>query len=415
MPRPWTEVSTVKLREQFVLRALEPKANVSELCREFGISRQNGYKWLRRFHAEGIDGLQDRSRRPKTFPDATSGELVLQVLELRANHPSWGPKKLRRLLSRRFDARDIPSQRTLARILKRAGVVQRRRRRSPVLGTPKLAPAPPVTGPNDLWTADFKGWWRTHSGERCEPLTVRDAASRFVLALRVLPSTKEASARSEFELLFEKYGLPLGILTDNGTPFACNRAPAGLTILSAWWVSLGIKVYHSRPAHPQDNGGHERLHFDMRFELEDPGAETAQQQQALCDRWRQEFNHVRPHEALGMKTPAEVYHPSTRRRVQIQRVVYPPGSQLRRVLRHGGMWWNGRPVHVSRALRDQTVAVRPDPDGTRARVLFHDVVLGEFDLHHGRRVEPAAEEPVSSTSKPSSEGGGTLHVATAAA
>jgi putative transposase len=405
MPRPWTEVSTVKLREQFVLKALEPKANISELCREYGISRQNGYKWLRRFRAEGLEGLQDRSRRPKTFPEATSGELVLQVLELRAKHPTWGPKKLQRLLSRRSGAEEIPSKRTLARILKRAGVVQRRRRRSAPPGTPKLAPAPPVSSPNDVWTADFKGWWRTCNGERCEPLTVRDAATRFVLTLRVLPSTKEASVRREFELLFEKYGLPDGILTDNGTPFACSRAPAGLTVLSAWWVSLGIKVYHSRPAHPQDNGAHERLHFDMRFELEDPGAATLEQQQALCDQWRQEFNHVRPHEALAMKTPGEVYHPSTRRRVQIQRVVYPPGSELRRVVAHGGLSWNGRSVHVSRALRDQTIAVLPCADGTRARVLFYDLVLGEFDLDYGRRVEPTTEQFMSPIQNRAVKGG----------
>jgi putative transposase len=382
----------VKLREQFVLNALEPNANISELCREYGISRQNGYKWLQRFRAEGVEGLKDRSRRPKTLPESTSAELVLQVLELRASHPWWGPKKLHDVLSKRMGATPTPSRRTLARILKRTGAIQHRRlRRSPRPGTPKFAPDPPVTAPNDLWTADFKGWWRTHDGARCEPLSVRDVFSRFVLALRALPGTKDASARSEFELLFQRYGMPNAILTDNGTPFACTRAPGGLTALSAWWTSLGIKVYHSRPGHPQDNGGHERLHLDIRFELEDQSAASVEQQQALCDQWRHEFNHVRPHEALEMKRPAEVYHPSTRRRVQIQPVVYPPGSELRRVVRHGGISWSGRSVHVSRALRDQTVAVLPCEESGRARVLFYDLVLGEFDLHFGQRVQPLTD------------------------
>lgn len=376
----------MQLKEEFVLRAKEPGACMAQLCREFGISRQNGYKWLKRFEKEGIEGLRERSRRPLSSPVATSGEMVLKVIELRGRY-GWGPKKLRDVLLRRFK-QDVPRQRTIARILARAGAVKKRRRAVAQAARPADAPAPKVEASNDLWTVDFKGWWRARNGERCEPLTIRDAFSRYFLSMALLRKTNTREVRSVFERLFERYGLPTAILSDNGSPFACTRALWGLTELSAWWISLGIQVLHSRPGCPQDNGAHERLHVDVRWGLQEPGADTLEAQQRACDLWRHEFNHVRPHEALNMRTPAEVYRPSQRRPASIAAASYPAAAVLRPVLANGHIWLGSRQIFVSRALRKHTIALLIDAEGTRAKVMFHHLAIDNFDLARGSPLSP---------------------------
>jgi transposase InsO family protein len=361
---------------------------MTALCLEYSVSRQTGYKWIDRFKAQGLEGLAERSRRPHGSPIATSGEVVLQVLQLRANY-GWGPKKLQKLLVKRLKPGEkVPSRRTIARILLRVGVVKRRRQKPVGSVLAAGAPRPNVNAPNDLWTVDFKGWWRAKDGARCEPLTVRDGHSRFVLCAVVMASPNLEPVRKEFERLFEKYGVPKAILSDNGNPFACTRALAGLTQLSAWWVNLGIEVLHSRPAHPQDNGAHERMHVDM-LPLEERSANHREAQQLACDRWRHEFNHIRPHEALEMKTPAEVYKPTRRMRRQLPKVMtatYPEGAMLRRVVRTGSFSWQGRTVFVSRALRGYSIAVICGPEG-QAKVMFHHLVMGQFEIERGRTVE----------------------------
>jgi transposase InsO family protein len=388
MPLPWNRVSPMKLREEFVLLALEPGACMAKLCREYGISRRSGYKWVSRYQEEGIAGLTDRSRRPLESPLQVSGEIVLQVLELRQKK-GWGPKKLRELLRRRArKGQPVPSIRTIARIVARAGLVKKRRRLTPPVGRVTIAPSPRVEGPNDLWTVDFKGWWRAHDGERCEPLTVRDAHSRYVLRAVLLGTTATMAVRPEFQRLFERYGLPKAILSDNGPPFACTTAPWGLTELSAWWVNLGIQVIHSRPGCPQDNGGHERVHLDM-LQLQEASAPSRQAQQVLCDEWQRDFNHVRPHEALAMKTPAQVYRPSARRTIpKLITYHYPRGAVLRRVLTNGHFWWQGRSLFLSRALRGHSVALVCPPGQHQAMILFHHMALGELDLAGGTKVQP---------------------------
>lgn len=382
-------MSPVKLKEEFVLKGLEPGRCMAALCLEYSVSRQTGYKWIDRFKAQGLEGLEERSRRPHGSPIATSGEVVLQVLQLRTKY-GWGPKKLEALLGKRLkQGEKVPSRRTIARILLRVGVVKKRRQK-PVGSVPAAgAPRPNVSAPNDLWTVDFKGWWRAKDGARCEPLTVRDGYSRFVLCTVVMASPNLEPVRKEFERLFEQYGIPKAILSDNGNPFACTRALAGLTQLSAWWVNLGIEVLHSRPAHPQDNGAHERMHVDM-LPLEGRSANHREAQQLACDRWRHEFNHIRPHEALEMKTPAEVYKPTRRMRRQLPRVMtasYPEGAELRRVVRTGCFTWQGRTIFVSRALRGYSIAVICGQEG-QAKVLFHHLVMGQFEIERGRNVEP---------------------------
>lgn len=249
------------------------------------------------------------SRRPGSSPLQASGEAVLRVLELRERHPRWGPKKLHRVLER--DDEEPPSIRTISRILKRAGKSRKRRAKVPNRA-PTKAPKIEIQGANDLWSVDFKGWWSSKDGARCEPLTVRDAHSRFVLAAKLMTQSDADAVKVEFEELFERYGLPVSILVDNRPPFASTRSRHGLTVLSSWWVSMGIVVHRSRPGHLQDNGGHERMHLDMRFDVEDRPAKTRQGQQVKIDEWRQNFNHVRPHEALEMRTPSELYIRSPR-------------------------------------------------------------------------------------------------------
>jgi putative transposase len=385
------------LRRDFVLAASTPGANVAQLCRDFGISRNNGYKWIRRYRIEGADGLRDKSRRPRRTT-ATSGETVLRLIELRRQYPKWGAKKLRVLLLRRGVDGDAPSSKTIARILDRVGEPRvrrtvRRRLRLVARERENLKPS----GPNDVWTVDFKGWWRTVDGKRYEPLTVRDLFSKYILCLQMLGSMAAKDVLPAFERLFQAVGLPKLIRVDNGAPFACTAAPAGLSRLSAWWTSLGIRVSFSRPAHPQDNGSHERMHADMAAELETSPAASLPMQQRAADRWRQEFNHVRPHEALNMKTPASLYRRSPRRFRGISAPVYPPSSAVRRVTRYGCVYFADRTVFVSESIAGYDVAVRRTRSG-RLSVRFYDLDLGTFDLstaphHHRPRLIPLHKIP----------------------
>lgn len=364
------------LKKEFVLAALAPGANVAQLCRQYGISRNNGYKWIRRFEADGELGLEERSRRPKNI-SSTDGETVVRLIELRRRYP-WGAKKLRLLLSAEID-KGLPSVKTVARILDRVGEprVRKRNRRLRVVAREHEPLA--VNAPNDVWTVDFKGWWRTRDGKRFEPLTVRDAFSRYVLCLQMLGSTRADVVKPAFQRLFQSCGLPAVIRVDNGSPFACTSAPAGLSQLSAWWTALGIRVSFSRPAHPQDNGGHERMHADVAAELECDPAASGEVQQRAADRWRQIYNEIRPHEALQMKTPANLYSRSPRRFRGIRPPVYPPTFAVRQVTRTGCVHYLNRTVFVSQSVAGHEVGVQKSRHGKLA-VRFYGLSLGLFDL-----------------------------------
>jgi len=390
---PWKEHRTVDLKKEFVLAATSPGANVSELCRRFGVSRNNGYKWLRRYKTEGHEGLKDRSRRPRTIV-GTDGEVVLRIIELRRQYSRWGPKKVRELLLRQGVS--APSVKTVSRILDRAGEPRVRtasRRLKIVLREHQPLE---VKAPNDVWTVDFKGWWRTRNGKRYEPLTVRDAFSRFVLCLEMLASMRAELVKPVFERLFEQNGLPSTIRVDNGAPFACTSAPRGLSRLSAWWTSLGIRVSFSRPAHPQDNGAHERMHADVADQLEADPASDLRSQQLAADRWRIEFNEVRPHESLRMKTPAETYVSSRRAYRGVMVARYPANHAVRRVDRYGCIQYLGKVVFISSSLAGYDVSVRRK--GPRLAVRFYDLALGIFEWasaprHHAPRLVPLTHIP----------------------
>lgn len=366
----------MSIRQEFVLKVLAGEKTMAALCREYAVSRETGYKWLRRYRELGLGGLVDQSRRPRSNPRQVSQDVVLDILRLRREHKTWGAKKLWVVLARTYSAKELPTPPTIARIIDRAGLVNRRRYRPPFRGVVPTAPRFRVEAPNDLWTVDFKGWWRTGDGRRCEPLTVRDAFSRFVLDVRILPSIGEHHVRPVFERLFDEYGLPRGIQSDNGPPFVSMRALHGLTTLSAWWISLGVRHVRGRPGCPQDNGGHERMHADIRIEIECEAAQNRQAQQRACDDWRATFNHVRPHEALGMKTPSEVYRASSRRRGRIILGGFPEACEVAEV--RGGMVRDGRHrIYVSNAVSGYPVGLQ-SMGGDEVRVWFFDVLLGHY-------------------------------------
>jgi putative transposase len=363
---------------QFIDAATKPGARVAKLCRQFGISRDTGYRWINRFKKEGYTGLEERSRAPHGRPYTSAEEVVAAIIEIRKKHPRWGPKKLFDLLRPKFEE-GAPSQSTIARVLKRVGQVRERRKRRPVSFVDR-APSVEAKAPNDVWTVDFKGWWRAGDGNRCEPLTVRDAFSRFILAVQVMDGTSMTGVWEVFKRLFKRYGLPTAIQCDNGIPFIQVQSRGGLSALSAWWISLGIKVIRSRPGCPQDNGGHERMHRDLKADVQDHPQASPDLEQRACDKWRLEFNDVRPHEALGGKVPAEFYRPSQRKCLEAMAFAYPEHWLVRRARGKTGIIAIDRESYfIGKAFVGHVVALEP-LQGLQYRVWFRDVDLGEIEL-----------------------------------
>lgn len=372
---PWKAQRIMSLKAEFVKRASQPGANVSALCREFGISRQTGYKWLGRFKRQGHDGLEERSRRPHNVPLATAEEMVVAIVDERRKHRRWGPTKIRALLLRRFGDQ-APSERTISRVLRRFGEIEKRRPKR-IRNAPEAAPSVEVHAPNDLWTVDFKGYWHSGDGARCEPLTVRDSFSRYIVCMQLVERPSLDQVQPIFLELFKRYGVPKAIQCDNGTPFVSLTARGGLTRLSAWWIALGIRLVRSRVGCPQDNGAHERMHRDIAGEIEAFPAETRPAQQRRCDQWRQEFNHIRPHQALGGKVPADMYRKSSQPPV-VRRPAYV-SCAVRRVSRSGSVRLNSGRAFLSGALAGHVVGLR-SLGGCRFRVLFYEYDMGVLEL-----------------------------------
>jgi putative transposase len=377
---PWKEVRLMSVREEFVLRALQPGSNKSALCREYGVSRKTGHKWLERYASVGLAGLEDMSRRPSSAPLKVSGDIVAEVVAIRRRSPRFGAKKIREIMRLTLKGAELPTVRTIARILVRAGLVQPAVRRRAAHNGATTAPKIVPLKPNDLWTVDFKGWWLAINRARCEPLTIRDAFSRYVLHIEVLPSTAGAAVRRIFEAVFTRYGLPKAILSDNGVPFAIGHGKLGLTTLSAWWLSLGIEHVRSRPGKPSDNGGHERMHRDMAADLQSAAALNRKQQQDACERWRNDFNNYRPHEALALKRPNDVYRRSD---VEYDRskpieIEYPERYRVLTVGRVGMIKMRKRYIFISGALKGQRVGLHYE-GRERYGVWFAAKKLGVLD------------------------------------
>lgn len=371
---PWKETCVTEQRRKFIEDLMRGAGSVKELCAKYGISEKTGHKWKGRFMERGYAGLYDESRAPHSSPGQLGEDAVVRIIAIRNAHPTWGPKKIRALYERGYPDDPAPSESSIYRVLGKAELVGRRpARRADCGGAGSMRRLIPAEEPNDVWTVDFKGWW-VSAGEKCLPLTVRDLASRNILEVRLMESAGADAVRARFEGLFARHGLPRVIRSDNGAPFAATTGLLGLTTLSAWWMSLGIVPDRTQPGRPGQNGSHERMHADLSREVQGriPGGVEANQ--AAIDAWVEEYNNVRPHEALGMRAPAEVYRDSGRAYVPDAEVEYPMGFMPRKVNSKGCVKIDGLRVFVGGALRGLTVGVQPAGDGTGT------VWLAEFPI-----------------------------------
>ena len=374
---PWMETCSMKERMRLVARQETGLFTMVELCERYGVSRKTGYKWLGRFGEEGPEGLADRSRKPHRSPNKTPEEIEALLVEFRRRHPRWGADKILVVLGRRHPELELPARSTVAAILKREGLVTGRRRRRR-----RRHPGPPikeVTTPNELWTADFKGQFKTRDGCWCYPLTVADEHTRYLLACDGMTSTKGKGVHATFKRLFREHGLPEGIRTDNGTPFVVSHAMHGLSSLSVWWIQLGIRPERIEPGKPQQNGRHERMHRTLKDETVCPPASSFRAQQKRFDAFREEFNTVRPHQALDQKTPGEAWWSSSRPYPdRILSPEYPGHYQLRKVDANGTIKFKGRILPLSTTLKHLRVGLEEIDDGTWS-IYFYDVLLARFD------------------------------------
>ena len=382
---PWSETSPMDQRTQFIADYLRQSLTVTELCDLYGVSRKTGYKWIERYLRSGPAGLEERSRRPYGSPRATAEEVVQAILEARRHHPSWGAKKLLTILTRRHPRRLFPGRSTVCDILSRHGMVPKKRQRRRI-GHPGR-PTSSILAPNDVWSADYKGQFKTGDGRYCYPLTVADGFSRYLLGCQALASTAVAEAKPVFTRLFKEFGLPQRIRTDNGVPFATNTL-ARLSQLSAWWVRLGILPELIEPGKPQQNGRHERLHRTLKAETTRPPAANCGAQQRRFNHFREEFNTQRPHEALDLQTPASVYEPSPRAMPdRLPPLEYPDRFETRYVSANGGIRWNAQWVNVSITCVGEYVGLEEIDDGIW-NVYFGPLKLGRL-LEKHMRIEDA--------------------------
>jgi putative transposase len=387
---PWKEFLVLEARAQFVLACKGKGESFASLCRRFGISRKTGYKWSKRYRAGGLKALEDVSRRPRRRGKMHHFSWRERLRRARRARPHWGPKKLRWRLQKAFpQARRIPAVSTLARWLLEYNLVKKRQRRArpgPVLPWRGVRAAKSC---NEVWTVDFKGWFRTGDGRRCEPLTVRDLHSRFVLAVVLLNNQSDAGARRALRRVFGRYGLPKVIRVDNGAPFGGSGA-LGLSRLSVWWLRLGIGVDFIRPAHPQDNAAHEQMHRIFKAEVADPPAPSVQAQKRRVRAWIARYNQERPHETLGQQVPAQIYRPSRYRMPrQLKEIKYPRTWKLRRVRNRGHIKWQGRQRFIGRAFVGERVGLKITAEGS------HEVYLDQqlIGLLYDR--DPAGMRPAS--------------------
>jgi len=363
-------------RTEFALRSLQPGVNFSQLCEEYGISRRIGYKWKNRFLSEGATGMRDCSRRPLSITGQLTEEVVCRINRLHEMHEAWGPKKIQWLYEKSYGKG--PSLSSFKRIFEKSGWVKKRLRRKSSEGG-RIHSGVEAKAPNDVWTVDFKGWWHTGDGSRCEPLTIRDEATRFLLEIRSMATARTEAVREVFEKVFRCHGLPKAIRSDNGTPFAAKSSVLGLSRLSAWWVVLGINLERGRPGKPQDNGGHERMHLDIQKELACHAAEDLVKQQAALDIWCQTFNEERPHESLGMKTPAELYRPSERKYTETPDDIEYEAMITRRVHTTGYISIENQKIQISAALAGWSIGLKPI-DADTYEVYFANLRIGQIEL-----------------------------------
>ena len=390
---PWRTTGPMDERMRFIVERGTHQVGMAEVCRRYGISRKTGYKLWARYQAEGPAGVAERSRRPHHLGRAVPEAVEAAIVQLRTQFPTWGPRKLYAHLVREQPQAGWPVPSTIGALLSRHGLTIGRRPR------PRTASATqPLAGavqPNDVWSADFKGWFRTGDGARCLPFTLTDNASRYLLRCQAVAAGDTAAVRPLLEAAFREYGLPHALRTDNGPPFA-SLAAGGLSQLAVWVIKLGIRAERIAPGHPEQNGRHERMHRTLKHETAQPPAPTARAQQQRFDAFRHVFNTVRPHEALGQQPPATVYTSSPRSYpARVCEPEYPADYLLRRVRRNGEIRWANRLLFVSACLAGELVGLEEVVEDCW-RLRFGPVVLGWIDgrtTHRGRTPRTGAPRP----------------------
>lgn len=378
----WKETNVFEERMKFVVAWKRGGWSLTDLCREFNISRVTGYKYLEQYELFGLDGLKDKSRRPKRHPKTTRKKILELVLQERKEHPRWGARKLLASLRARFHMiKHWPHPSTVGRILKNHGMIKEPKRR--IQRQSIEQPFSHALGPNDIWCADFKGHFTVGNGERCTPLTVTDAYSRFLLCCEIVPKADTANVINEFTKLFIKYGMPIAIRTDNGTPFASN-ALAGLSKLSVWWLKLGIKLERIEPGKPQQNGRHERMHKTLKEETALPPRSSLEAQQKAFRDFQKEFNYVRPHEGIKNEFPANHYKKSKRKfPKRLVKAAYPTNISVGDVNDLGNLYYEGHRIFLSSALAEEQVGLEEISD-RHVKIHFYGVSLGVIDLYTGK-------------------------------
>ena len=371
---PWNETCIMDERMTFVVDWQRDEMTFAALCRFYGVSRKSGYKWIARFELEGVDGLKDRSRAPHNHPNAVGEVEEAAIVAMRAQHPSWGPKKIKAWLTEHQPRTAWPAQSVIATLLDRHGLVKRRHRRRRV--PPAATPLSACAVANDVWGIDFKGWFRTGDGRRCDPLSLSDLASRYVLRLQALEHPDGEHVWPVLDAALREFGLPRVIRSDNGPPFASTGA-GGLSSLSVRLIKAGVLPERIEPGKPQQNGRHERLHLTVKQDTANPPAATLRQQQRRFDTFRRIFNEERPHEALGQTVPARHYNPPATRPYtgRLREPDYAADHRVRRVRSNGEIRWGGDLIFIGEALVGEPIGLAEIDDGCW-RVCYGPIELG---------------------------------------
>ena len=377
---PWKETDKMEQKERFIQEMQKQEKPFKHLCAEFGISEKTGYKWKNRFYEQGKKGLYEQSRARNT-QNEIDGDTAAELIRIKNAHLAWGPKKIREIYARVYPHKNVPSLSSVKRILDKAGLVKQRKARPPSSSDcPRLQQQIQAEAANDVWSIDFKGWWKS-DGEICEPFTVRDRYSRKILCAKLMTSKNSLAVRTVMTELFQTYGLPKVIHSDNGTPFAAPNGLLNLTNLSIWWITLGILPDRSLKGHPEQNGSLERFHRDIAQEIQGKIPGGILKNQAVLDAWVEEYNSVRPNEAIGMKTPDELYKKSDRRYTgDYDELEYPMGFLVRKVTGSGEIILNNIRITIGFALRGWHVGLKPLDDGHTFHVFLADFLLGTLDL-----------------------------------
>jgi len=382
---------------KFISEVLEGIYGMTDLCRSYGISRKTGYKWLNRYLAEGPSALHDRSRAPRSHPHAISEKVKAAILSMKQKYPHWGPAKIRVKLQQQYWRwPKHPAVSTIGQFLKKQGLVRSRKPHRRASPTEKPLSAGHTA--NEVWTADFKGHFRTGNGSRCNPLTITDHYSRYLLCCRHLERMAYQQVKMQFERIFRENGLPVVIRTDNGTPFS-SRGLCGLSRLSIWWIRLGIYPERIEPGHPEQNGRHERFHKTLKDQTAKPPAKTLCAQQKRFDSFVVEYNDDRPHEALNMQTPSCRYCASSRRfPARLPQICYPEQMTVRKVYHHGDIHYNGRRLFLGESFSGEYIALE-DVSEEHSRLWYCDYELGMLDKRRWR-VWPAVSRAMLSGASP---------------